>query len=48
MRGCFSQGSKNARMIHMSPCGWPKGSYLKQVIAEQKQRALDEAGSAPT
>lgn len=25
--------------------GWPKGSYLNQVIAEQKQRVLDEAGS---
>ncbi len=28
--------------------GWPKGSYLNQVIAEQKQRVLDEAGSAVT
>jgi 4-carboxymuconolactone decarboxylase len=25
--------------------GWPKGSYLNQVIAEQKQRVLDEARS---
>ncbi|OBG68260.1 carboxymuconolactone decarboxylase [Mycobacterium sp. E3339] len=25
--------------------GWPKASYLNQVIAEQKQRVLDEAGS---
>lgn len=27
--------------------GWPKGSYLNQVIAEQKRRVLDEAGSDP-
>ncbi|OBH31061.1 carboxymuconolactone decarboxylase [Mycobacterium sp. E342] len=25
--------------------GWPKASYLNQVIAEQKQRVLDETGS---
>lgn len=26
--------------------GWPKGSYLSQVVAEQKQRVLDEARDA--
>ncbi len=26
--------------------GWPKGSYLSQVGAEQNQRVLDEAHEA--
>lgn len=28
--------------------GWPKSSYLNQVIAEQKQKVLEEARSGLT